>query len=57
MAKPATETIYARIPAELKAQLDARCEEEERTLAVMVSRAIRHFLACDHKPVKAMDEY
>lgn len=57
MAKPTTETVYARIPAELKAQLDARCEEEERTLAVMISRALRHFLTCDQKPIKARDEY
>lgn len=56
MAEP-TETIYARVPIELKAQLEARCKEEERTLAVMVARAIRHFLACDQKPIKATDEY
>jgi len=57
MATEPTETIYARVPVELKQMLDERCQIEERTLAVMVARAIRHFLACDNKPIKSMDEY
>lgn len=57
MAAEPTETIYARVPLDLKAQLDARCKEEERTLAVMVARAIRHFLACEERPIKSVDEY
>jgi predicted DNA-binding protein len=57
MAAEPTTTLYARIPIELKELLDKRCKEEERTLAVMVGRAIKHFLACDMKPIETTDRY
>jgi predicted HicB family RNase H-like nuclease len=47
--KHETETLYARVPKEVMAEVRARAEREQRTLAAVVSRMLTHAMLCPHK--------
>lgn len=47
--KPKTTVLYARVPVEVKAEIDARAEREQRTISAVVTRMLTHAVMCENK--------
>lgn len=55
MARAETTTLYARVPLDVMEEVRRRAAAEQRSIAVVVERMLRHAAQCEHKVI--IDEY